>query len=368
MYRNHAIVFLLVFSGIVVLGQDLHFSQYYASPLHLNPGMTGVFDFDFKDKDIRATSIFRQQWRTIKGPFYDDPKPFNTFIASIDGLVKRHKSLDGNFIGLGMLLYQDNAGDLNYKTQYSAFSASYGISLNREHTSYFTAGGMAAIGQNSVDFSKGFFDNQWTGTEFDPTAPTGENFPQNNYTYYDYSFGMALSSFPFKRNKHTVGVSMFHVNKPDQNFYSDNVSTLNMKYVAHYEGQYPLKHHRALIPIGFFHTQAKVYEFSAGGLMKFVLQNQAHQDVKNLQFGLAYRMVGHYDRVTASDALVILTRMRYRDFLFGFSYDSNFSGLTPATRTVGAFEVSIVYYADLYKRSRQPRRKPRDYEPVCPDE
>ena len=60
------ITLLVPFIGI---SQDLHFSQHYASPLHLNPAMTGVFDFDFKEKDLRLSSIYRQQWRTIRGPF-----------------------------------------------------------------------------------------------------------------------------------------------------------------------------------------------------------------------------------------------------------------------------------------------------------
>lgn len=362
-----AILFIIVLS-LESFSQDLHFSQFYASPIHLNPAMTGVFDFDFKDKDLRATSIFRQQWWTVQSPFYAETKPFNTFIVSLDGLLKYHKELDGNYIGLGGFLYQDNAGDLNYTTQYANFSASYGFSMNYDHTLYVTPGASVAYGVNSVDFSKGFFDNQWTGTSFDPSLPTGEVFPENRTNYIDYSVGVTISSFPFRKKKHTAGVAVFHLTQPDQNFYDGNESTLNMKYVVHYQGQYPLSHHREFIPISLFHSQANVYEFTSGGLLKFNLRDTDHKDVKNLQMGLAYRLVGNWGSVTASDALLLLTRMRYKDFLFGFSYDANFSGLTEATSTVGAYEISIVYYRDLYKKNRQPKRKPKDYEPVCPDE
>ena len=350
------------------ISQDLHFSQFYASPVYLNPGMTGVYDFDFKDKDIRATSIFRQQWKTIQSPFSTESVPFNTIIASVDGLLKHHKALDGNYVGVGGLMYQDNAGDLNYKTQWLNFSMSYGFSMNYDHTLYVTPGASVSYGVNSVDFSKGFFDNQWTGLEFDPSLPTGEVFPSDSKGYVDYSVGVSVSSFPAKRKKHTVGIALFHLNRPDQNFYNNNTSQLNLKFKAHYQGQYPLSHHRELVPVALFHSQSKVYEFTGGSLLKFILRDLEHRDIKNLQLGIAYRVVGNKEVLTSSDALLLLSRLRYRNYLFGASYDANFSGLTKATNTVGAFEISIVYYGDLYKKNRQPRRRMKNYEPVCPDE
>ena len=330
--------------------------------------MTGVYDFDFKDKDIRATSIFRQQWRTITSPFYSESKPFNSIIVSLDGLLKHHKALDGNYVGVGGLLYQDYAGDLSYKTQWMNFSVSYGFSLNYDHTFYITPGASVSYGINSVNFSNGFFDNQWNGLAFDPSLPTGEVFPNSSKGYVDYSVGVSFSSFPEKRKKHTGGVALFHLNRPDQNFYSNNSSTLHLKFKAHYNGQYPLSHHRELVPVALFHTQSKVYEFTGGGLLKFILRDLEHRDVKNIQFGAAYRMVGHFGRITASDAFLLLSRIGYRNYLFGFSYDANFSKLTEATNTVGAFELSIVYYGDLYKRNKMPKRRMKNYEPVCPDE
>jgi hypothetical protein len=39
-------------------GQDIHFSQYYASPLSLNPANTGNYDGDW-----RLMNSYRQQWK-----------------------------------------------------------------------------------------------------------------------------------------------------------------------------------------------------------------------------------------------------------------------------------------------------------------
>lgn len=368
MLARQALLFFFLFIYGISWSQDLHFSQYFASPLHLNPGMTGVFDFDFKDKDLRFSSIYRQQWRTIQGPYISQATPFNSYIISGDGLIKHSKTMNGDYIGIGAVMYYDNSGDLRYSTQFSGLNIAYAKSLNQESNSYLTLGFQYAFAKNSVDFSKGVFDNQWTGIAFDPTLPTGETFPKNNFTYSDVSVGVTYSTFGSAKYKHTTGIALFHLNNPDQNFFDQNESRLPKKFVFHYQGQYKLRFHKELIPISFFHTQANAYEFTNGVLLKIHLRGENYQGFKNIQFGGAYRLVGNHEIITGSDALILYFRTRYQNFLFGLSYDSNFSGLTTATRTIGAFEISIVYYRDLYKSEHKPRRKHRDYEPVCPDE
>ena len=65
---------LLVFVMVTVLkvsAQDPQFSQYYQSPLYLNPGFTGI------TPQQRATFNHRIQWPNL-------PQAFSTFAASYD--------------------------------------------------------------------------------------------------------------------------------------------------------------------------------------------------------------------------------------------------------------------------------------------
>ena len=57
------IVFLAISFG-QLQAQDPHFSQFYLSPLQLNPALTGVMN-----EDIRASLLHRSQWRTVSAPF-----------------------------------------------------------------------------------------------------------------------------------------------------------------------------------------------------------------------------------------------------------------------------------------------------------
>ena len=54
------ITIFLLCTAYVIQAQDIHFSQFYASPLTLNPAATG----DFKG-DWRINNIYRKQWNAI---------------------------------------------------------------------------------------------------------------------------------------------------------------------------------------------------------------------------------------------------------------------------------------------------------------
>src|SRR5262245_44150778 len=91
---------LLVISWIwgTMQAQDMHFSQYYFSPLTMNPAYTGKYKGDF-----RFFGNYRKQWRLINDAY-------NTFSAGGDmnfypsnvnlsgGLVFVHDQSGGNLV------------------------------------------------------------------------------------------------------------------------------------------------------------------------------------------------------------------------------------------------------------------------------
>ena len=87
------LLFLIITSGYL-LAQDIHFSQFYYSPLTLNPANTGRFDGDW-----RISNIFRTQWGSIS-------KPYNTIAVGID---KRLNYFTQKF-GVGIYFLNDKSG------------------------------------------------------------------------------------------------------------------------------------------------------------------------------------------------------------------------------------------------------------------
>ena len=56
--------FCLMLAGVAVRAQDPRFSQYFASPMTLNPALTGNID-----GSLRVAVNFRQQWWAASSPF-----------------------------------------------------------------------------------------------------------------------------------------------------------------------------------------------------------------------------------------------------------------------------------------------------------
>jgi len=85
------------FVATVSLAQDIHFSQFYASPMTLNPSLTGKISSKY-----RMTGIYRSQWGSVSVPFI-------TFSGSFD-LPFLQKQLKKNFLGAGLVVLNDKSG------------------------------------------------------------------------------------------------------------------------------------------------------------------------------------------------------------------------------------------------------------------
>src|SRR5690606_37585034 len=96
---------ITVFCASFAFGQDIHFSQYYANPLYMNPALTGSFYGDF-----RAAVNYRNQAFTVSNT------PYVTYSGSFD-IAPLKKKMRHDVFGVGMLVYNDKAGNGVLKTQ-----------------------------------------------------------------------------------------------------------------------------------------------------------------------------------------------------------------------------------------------------------
>src|SRR5579863_2409265 len=101
--RKIYVVLLVVVYAVTSNAQDIHFSQYYASPLSLNPALTGNVNGVF-----RASFNYRNQWFNI--PTLNSIAPYQTYQASFDMPLLRDR-LGNDGFGVGAMFYNDKAGD-----------------------------------------------------------------------------------------------------------------------------------------------------------------------------------------------------------------------------------------------------------------
>ena len=111
---------LIICLGIVGVStaQDPNFSQFFASPLTLNPAMTGKFDGVY-----RFAANYRNQWPTISNAY-------TTMTASIDMGIMKNRIPDFDQFGVGLMAYSDKAGDGALNSTYYGVSVAYHKALD----------------------------------------------------------------------------------------------------------------------------------------------------------------------------------------------------------------------------------------------
>lgn len=321
MKRNVLILSLLI--AIKSLqAQDPSFSQFFSSPLNINPALTANINADW-----RAISNMRDQWI---GP----ASPYVTGTVSFDTKVMQNKTPDGsenNFLGLGGMLMFDHAMSGIVKSTYASMNLSYNIKISE--TDYYTerlSMGFGAIyGHRRMDFSRVDFEEQFTGFGFNTNMPTGETALSNMKPYVSASAGITYSARTEKTN-FDAGVAAFHLNRPRQTFLKDDNQFLAMRKVAHANFEMFLNERTILNTNGIYQYQKKASYFSVGGAIGYYAGNNAETLITG---GLWY---------WSENAIIPYVGVAYKDFQVGVSYDFTTSKLNQATRRPNTWELSLI--------------------------
>ncbi|MCF8365159.1 MAG: PorP/SprF family type IX secretion system membrane protein [Bacteroidales bacterium] len=294
-------------------GQEIHFSQIANNPLFCNPASTGLFDGDFR---IGAT--YRSQGRSISVPY-----------TTYSGWGDTHLALSqsrNTGLGLGILVYSDNAGEGSLKTASGYFSASLVKGFNRENTFRAALGFSLGFINKSVDFTKLVFDRQWDGTIFDPNLQNGEPYNGNSIIEPDFAVGGIICRDFDKQVKATLGASLFHINKPKISFY-ESENKMEYRLVLHALLNLKVNEQIQLAPGAYFAIQQFSNELMLGSNILFVNDNM------KFITGLWYR---HERDIIPHLGFFV------QDFTVEFSYDINISKLHIASNYRGGLEISLL--------------------------
>ncbi len=329
-------IFLLIlitgFAGTYsVKAQDIHFSQFYMSPLTQNPAMAGALN------DLQATLNYRDQWKAV-------PAPFKTMAFSFDMKLNKKKAKKG-FWAAGLNFFNDKAGLPQLSTTQGNFTAAYHVLLNKY--SKLGIGLQGGFLQRTLISSGLQWGSQYVGGSYNAGTPSGEPGEGSaNKTTGDFGTGLMWSynntagdinvtdNHDLKAN---LGVSVLHINQPEYSFYNTIPEKLYMKYVLQGSALVSIKNTNiAMAPHFMYVLQGKTQEIYAGGLLRYKLKQDSKYTGRNagsaISLGAFYR---------AKDAIALNLLFELGQYAFGFSYDVNTSGLTKASGGRGGFEVSL---------------------------
>jgi len=327
---RRCLFFIITFSlyGFCSESQDIHFTQFYTSPLNLNPAMTGFFD-----GSQRFTLQNKTQWESVT-------VPFTTLSASYDlPILKRY--LKHDLFGGGIVIDRDQEGDSKYGTTQVNLSLSYIRSLNRLNNQFVSFGIQVGAAQRSIDYTQLIFDSQWDGTSFNPALSNNEQFNIRNFFFFDLSAGSYWSLLQHNGNSFNAGISLFHINEPRQSLLGDDDVRLARKLLINGNEQLVVTSKIKLIPGILIMQQGTYNEIDLGSMIKFI-RSPAEVNYLALSCGMYYRV---------GDAFNLIAGLDYRDWSLGVSYDINSSNLVPASHNRGGLELTLMYIINKNKKN-----------------
>jgi len=300
-----------------VYGQDPVYSQFYNSPILINPAFAG------NTRGALVSINYRNQWPSIENAY-------ETYSVTFD--QRWNKSS-----GVGLYVTADAAGDGALKTTKLGGIYSYRIRIRDE---IFVKGAIdVAYGQSRIDQSKlVFLDN--LDPQFGLMSPGGITYPTEEVlsaspsrSYLDVSSGVLLYTPVFY-----AGMSFKHLNSPNIDFIDDltgEKGILPIRWAFNGGAQISLDRRNNandgtfISPNVLFVKQQDFWQLNVG----------AYVNVLQVFGGLWYRHTG-----SNGDSAIASIGVKSGMFKISYSFDYTVSGLTIGSG--GSHEVGIVINFD----------------------
>lgn len=317
--RKLFVIISLFILTIKSYAQDPHFSQFFASPLTLNPAFTGKFD-----GDLRVTGNYRNQWPTIN-------RAFTTSTVSVDFPILRNHISPTDTWGLGFMGYTDQSANSALKFNYLTVSTAFHKGLDEDGFQQIGAGFQGTYTNMMLDVSKLTFEDQLTPFGF--TGNTSENFSNTTLknSYLDLNAGILYTGSTTDKNNFYAGVSVYHITRPKQSF-TGTFYLLNPRTTFHAGGYFPAGDVGTIHLSALHSIQAGASETVIGGAIQLPVSEG--EKPASVYFGTWLRL---------NDALIPYLGLEFSDFRLGATYDVNTSSLKSASQSRGGIEISLIY-------------------------
>ncbi|HPJ51770.1 MAG: type IX secretion system membrane protein PorP/SprF [Flavobacteriales bacterium] len=295
------------------VAQDPQLSQFYASPMYLNPALTGN---TYQD---RLQLNYRLQWAGI-------PPGFETYAVGWD-----HRAAQVNS-GVGVMVMHDRAGSNGLSFTQASAAYSYEARIDRKRA--MRGGLRLGYTQRSYDPDNFLFADQVIR---DNASTSLESGLIERVSYFDVSAGGLYFTEAF-----WAGFSVNHLNRPDQSLQSDGEARLPMRTSVHLGHRIPLdglsvgRSRTELTLAAHYKAQGKWDQLDVGGYLH----------LEQVSFGLWYRglpgIKAYAPGYPNDDAVILMAGFETdRQWTFIYCYDITVSWL--ARSSGGAHELSVRY-------------------------
>ena len=325
------LVFVIILTG---QAQDLHFSQQYATRLHLNPAYAGIH------ADYSGILTYRNQWPTLTGSFTT-----NQFAG--------YYRLNNQRTSIGLIMALDKAGEAGLHN--FQLGGLYAYQTNLTEKLAFSGGLQLTYGSQAVDYGALTFGDQLdeTGT-INPTSAELNRY--DPVRYFSAETGVLLYN-----NQFWVSLAGHHLNRPTIGF--DFTSKLPRKIILNGGYRFLLrqyyylnKPHEWSFTPSFTYTHQGPFKKSDVGI---------YTTYTPFTLGVLYRGLPKISNYSYDQALVFLAGIVLDPVKIGYSYDVPLSPF--GTRSGGAHEISLSFEKINYNNIFKKRVSGKNYKRIaCP--
>ncbi len=320
-YIKQGILVLLLFSCLAnTKGQDVSFSQTYASPLYLSPSFAGLTD------GSRLTLSYRDQWPGILGTY-------SSVAFSVDHFFREYSS------GLGLLFVRDDQGKGQLVKQ--DFGLVYAYEFEVFRNIFVRPGIQFKFAEQKIDPSKLILPEDILVNT--PSNSGSSYFATESYKRFDATASAMIYSDFF-----WAGVVVDHLIKKDIG-YTDIETYMPIKTTVH--GGYKIrykeggrKHDEQSVTVALnYHNQGKSNQLDIG----------AYWYINPLEMGLWYRgiPVTSSEGYTNNDAIIMILGITVGNIRFSYSYDYTISDLSGSSNGTNEFAIMYRFNSGYKKKS-----------------
>jgi type IX secretion system PorP/SprF family membrane protein len=327
---TYVLLCIIYFLPGATQAQDPAFSQFFASPLTLNPALTGKFN-----GTLRVAGNYRNQWPQINNAYI-------TSTISVDGNILANKITNGDAWGVGLMTMSDKTADGILTSNYVAISTSYQKALDENGWNQLGIGFQGSYANKRLDGTRLNFEDQ-LDQQGGWTLPSSElvSGHQVNLSYFDLNLGILYNGSTDGNNNYYLGASAYHILQPTESFSGDNLYTLHPRFTVHGGYSFPLSdanNNNFIHLSGLYSRQSNAVDAMIGGTWSYNLNNEEPTASPiNLYLGVWTR----FSNLT--DAIIPYLGLDIGSFTVGMTYDVNVSSLKSASESQGGFEISLIY-------------------------
>jgi type IX secretion system PorP/SprF family membrane protein len=298
--------------------QDPHFSQFFASPLTINPANTGNFS-----GSLRVALNSRTQLPEFNNAYA-------TKTLSLDAPILKKYIKEDDKLSVGLLILSDQSGNKLLNDNNIAASVSYSKALDENANHSIALGFQVNYSMYRFDPLKANFEDQLTAGGFTGTSSElilGNNFTKNTT---DINAGILYTGSTSDNNIFYVGASYYHFAKPTVGFITPTYFT-NSRANVHGGAYFSLSSAASLHTSFQYQQQGNTNELIVGGALSYYLGKDNGLEL----------YAGLWSRI--KESIIPYVGLEWNHIRAGFTYDIGAANTLASSRFYQSSEFSLIY-------------------------